>query len=86
MDQYKYAGYPPHNGLAETGCVVRVPAACVAFGEEWWAAIDRFSHRDQLSFDFAAWRTGLTYARLDGSARHSPYFEFHPHRKRPKRP
>jgi len=83
VDHYKYAGYPPRNGLAETGCVVRVPAACATFGAEWWAAIDRFSHRDQLSFDFAAWRLKLEYGKLAGSARRSPYFAFHPHRKRP---
>ncbi len=82
IDHYQFCGYPPRNGLAETGCVVRVPAACAAFEAEWWAVLDRFSHRDQLSFDFAAWRLGLTYGRLAGSARRSPYFAFHPHRGR----
>lgn len=81
IDHYKYAGYPPRNGLAETGCVVRVPAACEAFEAEWWATLARFSHRDQLSFDFAAWRLKLPYARLEGSALRSPYFVFHAHRR-----
>lgn len=83
MDHYKFLGYPPHNGLAETGCVVRTPAAA-DFEREWWATLDRFSHRDQLSFDFAAWRLKLGYGHLPGSARKSPAFVYHPHRRAKK--
>lgn len=85
MDHYKFLGYPPKNGLAETGCVVRVPDACAAFEGEWWAMLNRFSHRDQLSFDFAAWRLKMTYRHLTGRSGKSPYFVFHPHKKRSKR-
>ncbi len=85
MDHYKFLGYPPKNGLAETGCVVRTPGAA-GFEREWWAMLDRFSHRDQLSFDFAAWRLKVAYGRLPGSARKSPFFQFHPHKRRAKRP
>lgn len=85
VDHYQFLGYPPHNGLAETGCVVRVPAACAAFEAQWWDLLDRFSHRDQLSFDVAAWRLGLAYGRLEGTAPRSPYFVYHPHRTGPAR-
>lgn len=85
MDYYKFAGYPPGNGLAETGCVVRRPSACEAFENEWWATLDKYSHRDQLSFDFAVWRLKLPYAHLPGRADKSPHFAFHPHKRRAKR-
>lgn len=86
IDHYKFLGYPPQNGLAETGCLVRVPDACAAFETAWWEMIHRFSHRDQLSFDFAAWRLNLAYAHVPGRVRKSPYFVYHQHNKRAKRP
>ncbi len=85
IDHYKFLGYPPENGLAETGCVIRTGGAA-AFEREWWTLLDRFSHRDQLSFDFAAWRLKLAYGHLPGSARKSPCFVYHPHKRRAKRP
>ncbi len=68
MARLRAEGYPPSNGLAETSVVLRRHTpAMAAFSELWWDEIVRGSRRDQLSFDYAAWKTGLRYTRFPGT-------------------
>ena len=81
--QYEISGYPRHNGLAETACVVREHTSEVRdFCRLWWACIQGGSHRDQLSFDYAAWRQGLAVQDIPGCRDRSPYLRFRPHSRR----
>ena len=63
MQRYASEGFPRGAGLAEA-CVIlrRHTAAVEAFGEAWWHEIRTGSHRDQLSFDYVAWKLGMRYA------------------------
>lgn len=80
MDKYRFLGYPPANGLAETACVVRKNTPEVAnFNTLWWRQLEEHSLRDQLSFDFTAWRFEITYGRIPGCRDKSNYFTYHPH-------
>lgn len=34
------------------------------FGELWWHEVNNYSHRDQLSFGYAAEKAGITYNEM----------------------
>lgn len=59
MQRYRAAGYPAHNGLYSTGIMARwhksenVRAVC----ELWWEEYLSGSRRDQLSLNYALWRS-----------------------------
>lgn len=49
--------YPEHNGLCETGILFRSHDDVISrFNEEWWHCIEKYSRRDQLSFNYALWK------------------------------
>lgn len=50
-------GYPRNNGLFETGMLYRKHCPKVdAVDALWWQCIDKYSRRDQLSFDYCLWK------------------------------
>jgi len=70
MQQYFKYGYPFLNGLSATGVMVRDNTQeHQEFGEQWWREVRDHSVRDQLSFNYVAWKTGLAFKQfkfLDG--------------------
>jgi len=66
---YKSKGYPENNGLYELPVSVRKNTHKVAtLNMKWWDNICRFSSRDQLSFPYALWETGIDPVILPGFA------------------
>ena len=59
-------GMPEHAGLHETNIVFRRhdDKAVIAMMEEWFSFVERFSRRDQLSFDFVLWKNHRTLPRM----------------------
>ena len=53
--------YPKHNGLYETNVMFRVHTneKIQAFDAMWWDCIEKFSKRDQLSFNYVLWKVDL---------------------------
>lgn len=78
--------YPVHNGLCETNVLYRKHEEIVnAFDELWWSCIDCYSRRDQLSFNYALWKTGILCHYLMGEdtcARNTEHFEVVVHKNR----
>ena len=74
LTTYRQAGYPD-AGLTATGLLVRrVSDRVAAFNTRWFAEFSSRGHtRDQMSFDYAAWATGMKVGYLDGSYRENPY-------------
>lgn len=68
IERYTREGYPSNAGLAEN-CVIlrRHTAAVQEFNEAWWEEILKGSRRDQLSFNYVAWKCGLKYSYFPGS-------------------
>jgi len=63
IDRYRREGLPDDTGLAELPIILRRHGKTVeAFNEAWWAEIVNGSWRDQLSFNYVAWKMGLRYA------------------------
>jgi hypothetical protein len=57
MYSYKQQGYPEHNGMVQTGLLIRKPTEAVKDHAERWAMqIKTFSRRDQLSFNYCLWK------------------------------
>lgn len=66
--RYKKEGYPEHNGLTENTILLRRHNApdIISLGEAWWKEVDSFSKRDQLSFNYVAWRNKFNFTIMDG--------------------
>lgn len=60
VDHYKKRGYPEHNGLYLTSWVFRRHTEKVKWlSEFWWDQLVRFSHRDQISLPYVAWKHNM---------------------------
>jgi hypothetical protein len=82
MARYRAEGYPEHGGLVETSVVVRTFGETVRrFNAAWWREICSGSRRDQLSFNYVAWKLDLNYSLLPGSRVSNPFATWRPHRE-----
>lgn len=78
--------YPTNRGLNETGILYRNHKQSIIkkFDEFWWACIERYSRRDQLSFNYVLWKLNVKCVSLlpaRQSAAFSGYFNYIPHIK-----
>jgi len=71
MERYISEGYPQHNGLAFTCGIVRKhnQSDVIKVMEDWWTEIKYGSKRDQLSFDYVAWKNDFNFVYLPGDGR-----------------
>ena len=79
VDRYMQAGYPEHHGLVETTVLLRWHTPRVAeFNAAWWTELTNGSLRDQLSFNYVAWKQRMAYAASAalGTRRHPKHFVF----------
>jgi len=85
MLNYRTQGYPAGNGLTETTIIFRRHTPEIAkLNEDWWQEIASYSRRDQLSFNYAAWKNNIDYFIIDGAAGLNKMngFKIVPHQKR----
>ena len=76
MEKYKSDNYPSNNGLAVTMEVLRKhnESDVVKTMEKWWEELKYNSKRDQLSFNYSAWKTDLNFVWIDDDSRDNKYF------------
>lgn len=68
MKRYREEGFPTKYGLAACWVLVRRHTDAVKrFSDLWWEQLCKHSKRDQLSFDYVRWRTGLQYGIIQGN-------------------
>ena len=84
VETYSLLGYPPKNGLI-TGMVIlrrHNEKDCIQTMEHWWEEIKYNSKRDQLSFNYCAWKNNLKFNYMDGDSRNNKYFvrDTNPHK------
>jgi hypothetical protein len=66
MDKYKKDNYPCDNGLISGGFILRKNEIDVKnFCDKWWEEVNSFSKRDQLSFNYLAWKYNFNYNIID---------------------
>ena len=71
FDKYAKLGYPQNNGLI-TGMVIlrrHNEKDCIKTMEDWWTEIKYNSKRDQLSFNYCAWKNDLKFHYMEGDSR-----------------
>lgn len=81
IDRYKVEGYK-EGKVALTNTLLRrhnQPLVKEAM-ELWWTEIKNGSKRDQLSFPYILWKTGLQVHWIEDNARENEYFIVEPHR------
>jgi hypothetical protein len=65
MARYRQEGFPAWYGLNEAVVILRRHSEAVrAFNDLWWQEICQGSRRDQLSFNYVHWKTGLPIAEF----------------------
>ena len=86
IDGYFNEGYPRNNGLIVSGILLRrhKESNVIKTMEKWWEQVKYGSKRDQLSFDYSVWKTGLNYNYIEGDIRDNKYFKLlsHNHQKK----
>lgn len=83
IDRYREMGFPQKYGLSATWIVIRKHNEddVINAMEVWWEEYQKGAERDQLSFEFAAWKCGLQYQRLKLNYMSSAeYFYIYPHK------
>lgn len=62
---YKEKGFPANNGMVATGVMIRKHTIEVKlFCRSWWSEVFEHSKRDQLSFNYVAWRDNFEYTTI----------------------
>ena len=57
LDFYRSQNYPTHNGLHASGLLLRRHTEKMKeFSERWWQQVEKYSHRDQISLPYVAWK------------------------------
>lgn len=58
VEAYREDGYPKNIGMAETGILLRKhnDIKCQLLDNLWASELLKYSHRDQLSFNYACWK------------------------------
>lgn len=80
---YFREGYPINNGLYEMGCIVREHnnPLVIKLMEDWWQQIQKYSHRDQISFPYVCWKNHFTPDICDLPIGSNPWLEVKDHKK-----
>ncbi|WP_299709574.1 glycosyltransferase domain-containing protein [uncultured Tenacibaculum sp.] len=79
MDFFKNEGYPEENGLIFAAVLIRKhnDPQVIKVMEDWWEMVSTKSKRDQLSFNYVAWKNNFTPTIINGDLRKgNPYFYF----------
>jgi len=80
MARYRDEGYPAHNGLIAGGFLVRRhnDPQVVSAMKAWWQEVTNGSYRDQLSFNYIAWKLRFAFHALDWDLRDNHFFDWLP--------
>lgn len=83
IEKYRKNGYPCKNGLISGMIILRNhnKKNIVTAMKDWWAEIEDNSRRDQLSFNYIAWKNNLKLKYIKGDSRDNKYFLHTQHKK-----
>ena len=83
VDLYKKEKFPQHYGLNETNVIIRRNTEDVRKVMDMWAEVLRkYSHRDQMSFNYVLWKLGMKNLLLSFDVKvRNKYFKLSGHRR-----
>jgi len=62
IEKYRKEGYPRHNGMINSTVLIRrLTPAVIKFEIDWWNEIKNGCCRDQVSFNYVAWKNDFKY-------------------------
>jgi|TARA_B100000085_G_scaffold21059_2_gene17844 hypothetical protein len=81
MQKYMDNKFPAKNGLITGGVILRNHNEddCMGVMEDWWTEIKYGSKRDQLSFNYVAWKNKFKFNYMNMDCRNSEYFYLNKH-------
>ena len=82
---YRRSGYPENHGLLEQGIVLRRHNCedVKKTMELMWGELKKWgTFRDQITFPYLAWKTGVNFLSMNENSRQGNKFIYMPHRKR----
>lgn len=86
VEGFKADGYPKNNGLITASILIRkhFDQEVIDLMEAWWHIVLNQSKRDQLSFNYVAWKLNFnSLALIDGDVREgNPWFYMISHRQK----
>lgn len=86
INRFRQEGYPENNGLITAPILIRkhFDEALIQVNEAWWNIVSTESKRDQLSFNYVAWKLNFnSFTFINGDVRSgNPWFYTISHRKR----
>lgn len=88
VEVYVTEGMPRNYGLYETGIMIRENRSDVnAVCDAWWAEVEKYSHRDQMSLTYVLWKTGYKPTAVEYNIL-SSFITIHKHtyQQTPKQP
>ncbi len=73
INHYIDAGMPRHFGQFECGVMVRDHRndCCLQVMDYWWEEVEKNSYRDQISFMYSVWKSGLNASNIGCLGRNS---------------
>ena len=79
-ERYKKEKFPDNNGLIESCLIIRKhnEKEVIKQMENWYEEIEKYSHRDQLSFNYISWKTGVKFKYISKEFTMN-YFNKHSH-------
>lgn len=81
IKKYEGDGYPRNIGLIAGGIILRRNNSqnLIQLNNAWWEEIVKHSKRDQLSFNYVAWKLGVSYSIIKGNVFDNQYFKVNDH-------
>lgn len=79
VDFLKKQHFPQNQGLVQSNIIYRKhnDEYCIRLMNEWWDVLSKYSHRDQLSFNYVLWKCGEDgFKYIDKSTCNSKYFKW----------
>tara|TARA_R110002167_G_scaffold79374_4_gene219062 strand:+ start:90 stop:830 length:741 start_codon:yes stop_codon:yes gene_type:complete len=78
INKYMKEGYPKDNGLARTTVVFRRhnEEDVITNSENWWSEMKYGSRRDQISFNYVAWKNNLNFNYIQEDIDDNQYFHY----------
>ncbi len=76
IEGFKLEGYPADNGLISSGVLIRkhLDEEVKEVMESWWKVLETGSKRDQLSFNYVAWKHNFSFKYISEDIRNNEYF------------
>ena len=66
IEHIRKEGYPENNGLGACHLLVRRNTPKIKqLNEVWWSMVEKYSYRDQLSFNYSCWKTANKYKIIE---------------------